>query len=43
MQRLTRSLEVDPGDAERELGWTAQIGFGNALEDMVRAYRQGSR
>ena len=43
MQRLTRSLEVDPGDAERELGWTAQIGFGNALEDMVRAYRQAAR
>jgi nucleoside-diphosphate-sugar epimerase len=43
MRRLTRSLEVDAADAERELGWTAQIGFGNALEDMVRAYRQGSR
>ena len=43
MQRLTRSLQVDPGDAERELGWTAQIGFGNALEDMVRAYRQAAR
>ena len=40
MQRLTRSLEVDAGDAARELGWTAQIGFANALEDMVRAYRQ---
>ncbi len=43
MQRLTRSLQVDPVDAERELGWTAQIGFGNALEDRVRAYRQGAR
>jgi len=40
MQRLTRSLEVDAADAERELGWTAQIGFANALEDMVGAYRQ---
>jgi nucleoside-diphosphate-sugar epimerase len=39
MQRLTRSLEVDASDAARELGWTAQIAFGNALEDMVRSYR----
>ena len=42
VQRLTRSLEVDAGDAARELGWTAQIGFANALEDMVRAYRQSA-
>lgn len=40
MQRLTRSLEVDSSDAANELGWTAQIGFENALEDMVGAYRQ---
>ncbi len=42
MQRLTRSLEVDASDAARELGWTAQIAFGNALEDMVRSYLQAS-
>ena len=39
VRRLTRSLEVDASDAARELGWTAQIAFGNALEDMVRSYR----
>lgn len=38
MRRLTRSLEVDPSDAARELGWTAQIAFANALEDMVGSY-----
>lgn len=38
--RLTRSLEVDSSDAARELGWTAQVGFETALEDMVGAYRQ---
>lgn len=42
MRRLTRSLEVDANDAQRELGWTAQIGFDAALEDMVGAYRQAS-
>ena len=40
MQRLTRSLEADSRDAANELGWTAQIAFHNALEDMVGAYRQ---
>ena len=40
MRRLTRSLEVDASDAARELGWTAQIAFANAVEDMVRSYRQ---
>jgi len=39
-RRLTRSLEVDSTDAARELGWTAQIGFAAAVEDMVQAYRQ---
>jgi UDP-glucose 4-epimerase len=38
--RLTRSLEVDSSDATRELGWTAQVGFETALEDMVGAYRR---
>jgi nucleoside-diphosphate-sugar epimerase len=40
MRRLTRSLEVDSSDATRELGWSAQIAFDNALDDMVDAYRQ---
>lgn len=40
MKRLTRSLEVDSSDAARELGWSAQIGFDTALDDMVSAYRQ---
>ena len=39
-RRLTRSLEVDSTDAERELGWTAQIGFAAAVDDMAQAYRQ---
>ena len=39
MARLTRSLEVDGSDAARELGWTAQVGFETALDDMVGAYR----
>ena len=43
MHRLTRSLEVDPGDASRELGWSAQIGFASAVEDMVSAYRGAPR
>jgi nucleoside-diphosphate-sugar epimerase len=42
MRRLTRSLQVETSDAQRELGWTAQVGFDNALEDMVGAYRQAS-
>jgi UDP-glucose 4-epimerase len=42
MRRLTRSLQVDAGDAQRELGWSAQIGFDTALEDMVGAYRQAA-
>jgi nucleoside-diphosphate-sugar epimerase len=42
IRRLTRSLEVDASDAQRELGWTAQIGFDNALEDMMGAYRQAA-
>lgn len=43
MHRLTRSLEVDAGDASRELGWNAQIGFASAVEDMVNAYRESPR
>jgi UDP-glucose 4-epimerase len=39
MRRLTRSLEVDPSETQRVLGWTAQIEFAAAMEDMVEAYR----
>jgi hypothetical protein len=39
LRPLTRSLEVDSSDAMRELGWSAQIGFETALDDMVSAYR----
>jgi nucleoside-diphosphate-sugar epimerase len=42
VRRLTRSLEVDSSDAAAELGWTAQIGFETALDDMVGAYRQAA-
>ncbi|HXN16201.1 MAG TPA: NAD-dependent epimerase/dehydratase family protein [Usitatibacter sp.] len=41
MRRLTRSLEIDPSPTQRELGWTARIGFEAAVEDMVRGYREG--
>jgi nucleoside-diphosphate-sugar epimerase len=40
MRRLTRSLEADPAATEQRLGWTAQIAFETAVEDMVRAYRE---
>jgi UDP-glucose 4-epimerase len=39
MRRLTRSLEVDPSRAERELDWIAQIPLEAAIEDLVNAYR----
>jgi nucleoside-diphosphate-sugar epimerase len=42
MRRLTRSLEVDPTRAERELQWSAQISVESALDDMVNAYRAES-
>jgi nucleoside-diphosphate-sugar epimerase len=40
MRRLTRSLEVDVSETSDKLGWTAQIGFDTAVEDLVRAYRE---
>ena len=40
MHRLTRSLEVDPTETTRRLGWTAQIALETAVEDMVLAYRE---
>ena len=42
MLRLTRSLEVDASDAAHELGWTAQIAFPSALEDMVGSYTRST-
>jgi nucleoside-diphosphate-sugar epimerase len=37
--RLTRSLEVDPSAAERDLGWTATVPLEAAVDEMVAAYR----
>jgi nucleoside-diphosphate-sugar epimerase len=39
IRRLTRSLEVDAAETTARLGWSAQIGFATAVEDMVRAYQ----
>lgn len=43
IRRLTRSLEVDPGEAERALGWSASAGLEVACESMARAWRRGWR
>jgi len=40
VRRLTRSLELDPGAAERDLGWRAQRNLRACVEEMVRAYRE---
>ena len=37
--RLTRPLQGDPAAAERELGWSAQVPIGVAVEEMVREFR----
>ena len=42
MRRLTRSLEVDASQTTQALGWSAQIGFETAVEDMVRTYVEAS-
>jgi nucleoside-diphosphate-sugar epimerase len=42
MRRLTRSLEVDCSESAAKLGWSAQIGFDSAVDDMVRAYRESA-
>jgi nucleoside-diphosphate-sugar epimerase len=42
MRRLTRSLEVDASDAERDIGWSARISFEDAIDGMARAYREES-
>jgi nucleoside-diphosphate-sugar epimerase len=38
MRRLTRNLEVDVTQAHETLGWSAQIGPEEAIDDMVHAY-----
>jgi len=43
VQRLTRSLELDPGDAERDLAWRAQRDLRAAVAEMVEAYREERR
>ena len=43
MRRLTRSLEMDASDTERELGWSAQVSFDAAVRGMVDAYRSRAR
>lgn len=43
MQRLTRSLEVDPSAAEADLGWAAELDLERAARDMVHGDRAGLR
>jgi UDP-glucose 4-epimerase len=40
MRRLTRSLEIDVAETRLHAGWTAQISFDTAVEDMARSYRE---
>jgi uncharacterized protein YbjT (DUF2867 family) len=42
LRRLTRSLEADASQTERELDWMAQVSVEVAVEDMVEAYRAES-
>jgi nucleoside-diphosphate-sugar epimerase len=39
MRRLTRSLEVDSGEASRELGWTPAVPMDEGIAAMARAFR----
>jgi len=39
MRRLTRSLEVDAGDARQALGWVAAIPMDDGISAMARAFR----
>jgi nucleoside-diphosphate-sugar epimerase len=43
VRRLTRSLEVDASAAARDLDWSAQVTFEQAVEEMVLAYRAEPR
>jgi len=38
VKRLTRSLEVDASDAQRELGWNAAVDIEESIEQMAAAY-----
>lgn len=38
VRRLTRALEAEPSAAERDLGWQARIGIGQAVEEMARTW-----
>ena len=40
VRRLTRSLELDPGDAQRDLAWLAERDLRSAVAEMVEAYRE---
>jgi nucleoside-diphosphate-sugar epimerase len=39
MRRLTRSLEVDTSETEKELDWRADVSIEPAVREMVAAYR----
>lgn len=41
-RRLTRSLEVDPSQAEAALGWSAGVSLDRALADLVHGYREAT-
>jgi UDP-N-acetyl-alpha-D-quinovosamine dehydrogenase len=43
VRRLTRSLECDPSETERALGWSARIGLEEAAGDLAHAWRTGWR
>ncbi len=40
-RRLTRSLEVDPSQAEALLGWRAEVSLDAAVRELAAAYRRG--
>ena len=42
-RRLTRPLLADPAAAQRELGWTARVPIGEAIEELVRDRRAGNK
>ena len=42
-RRLTRPLLADPAAAQRELGWSARVPIGEAIEELVRDRRAGNK
>ncbi len=42
-RRLTRPLLADPAAAQRELGWSARVPIGEAVEELVRDHRAGNK